>query len=517
MNFAFSEEQEELRRAVRRFLQDKSPESEVRRLMDTTEGYDPAVWSQMADQLGLQSLTIPEEYGGAGFGYVELIVVLEEMGSALLCAPYFSTVALAANALLTSGDEAAKKQLLPGLASGESIGTLAITEDSGRWEVDAVALAASRSGDDWVLDGHKSFVLDGHVADLVLVAARSDKGVSLFGVKGDADGLRRTPLPTLDQTRKQARLEFEHTPAWLIGTEGGAEHVDHRGFVGPDVLDLDTQTPACVGAHAGQEDVGRRHQPGQQRPPVGVAQVDRHRRLAPVGGLEVGVDAPVDGMEPCGHERPVRVALGGMLDLDHLGPPLGHDRAGHGHVDMRGDLEGADTGEGRVHPAAQRANNDGGSPMLRGPRNSTRPPGPSSRPRPDSLNPPNGPSGDGGGGPSAAGGVQSRPGTVRSSRRTSKRRRRTGPCREGSTSSSSRNRSSTAGAVPASGAGPAGCAGDATTRQASGAVTPSRPEGHPRGTSGAPAEPGGAARRGSPGPRAPLGRGPQGLRTCRWG
>ncbi len=84
MNFAFSEEQDELRRAVRRFLQDKSPESEVRRLMETTDGYDPAVWSQMADQLGLQSLTIPEEYGGSGFSYVELIVVLEEMGAALL-------------------------------------------------------------------------------------------------------------------------------------------------------------------------------------------------------------------------------------------------------------------------------------------------------------------------------------------------------------------------------------------------------------------------------------------------
>src|SRR6516165_12095810 len=114
MNFAFSDEQEELRAAVRRFLTDKSPETEVRRLMDTTEGYDPAVWSQMAEQLGLQSLTIPEEFGGSGFSYVELIVVLEEMGAALLCAPYFSSVALAANAILTSGDEQSMKYLLPG-------------------------------------------------------------------------------------------------------------------------------------------------------------------------------------------------------------------------------------------------------------------------------------------------------------------------------------------------------------------------------------------------------------------
>ena len=111
MNFAFSDEQEELRAAVRRFLAEKSPESEVRRLMDTTEGYDPAVWSQMADQLGLQSLTIPEEFGGSGFTYVELLVVLEEMGAALLCAPFFSSVALAANALLTLGRRRGEEEL----------------------------------------------------------------------------------------------------------------------------------------------------------------------------------------------------------------------------------------------------------------------------------------------------------------------------------------------------------------------------------------------------------------------
>ncbi len=144
MNFAFSDEQEELRASVRRFLAEKSPETEVRRLMDTTDGYDPAVWSQMADQLGLQSLTIPEEFGGSGFTYVELLVVLEEMGAALLCAPFFSSVALAANALLTSGDDEAKKSYLPGIASGETIGTLAITEDNGKWDFSGIECAARR-------------------------------------------------------------------------------------------------------------------------------------------------------------------------------------------------------------------------------------------------------------------------------------------------------------------------------------------------------------------------------------
>jgi alkylation response protein AidB-like acyl-CoA dehydrogenase len=223
MNFAFSDEQEELRTSVRRFLAEKSPETEVRRLMDTTEGYDPAVWSQMADQLGLQSLTIPEEFGGSGFSYVELIVVLEEMGASLLCAPFFSTVALGANALLTSGDDEAKKNYLPGIASGETIATLAITEDNGKWDFSGIECAAEKSGDGWVLNGHKMFVIDGHVANLIVVAARTAAGVSLFAVQGDAAGLVRTSLPTMDQTRKQARLEFSGTPAVLIGTDGGAE------------------------------------------------------------------------------------------------------------------------------------------------------------------------------------------------------------------------------------------------------------------------------------------------------
>jgi alkylation response protein AidB-like acyl-CoA dehydrogenase len=221
MNFAFSEEQEELRKSVRRFLESKSSETAVRELMETTEGYDKAVWTQMGQELGLQGLAIPEEYGGSGYGYVELIIVLEEMGRALLAAPYFSTIT-AANALLTSGDDAAKKDLLPGIAAGDTIATLAITEDSGRWDLDAVTATATKSGDGYTIDGHKMFVLDGHTADLILVAAKTDGGLSLFAVEGHASGLTRTPLSTMDQTRKQARLEFAGTPARLVGTEGGA-------------------------------------------------------------------------------------------------------------------------------------------------------------------------------------------------------------------------------------------------------------------------------------------------------
>jgi alkylation response protein AidB-like acyl-CoA dehydrogenase len=227
MNLAFSDEQEELRRSVRRFLADKSPESEVRRLMETEGGFDPAVWGQMAEQLGLQSLAIPEEYGGSGFSFVELVVVMEEMGRALQCAPFFSSVVLAAHALLASGDEEAKKQWLPRIASGELRATLALTEDAGRWDEQGVTAIARRdpgTEGGYLLDGHKSFVFDGHTADLILVVARVEDaaGVSLLAVDGDAPGLARRAMATMDQTRKQARLDFSSVPARRIGAEGDA-------------------------------------------------------------------------------------------------------------------------------------------------------------------------------------------------------------------------------------------------------------------------------------------------------
>ncbi len=220
MNFAFTDEQEELRKTVRAFLDSKSPESAVREQMETEQGYDEAVWSQMAEQMGLQGLHIPEEFGGSGFSYIELGIVLEEMGRSLLCAPFFSTVVLAANTLLQSGDDAAKKDYLPGIASGETIATVAFTEPSGKWDEAGITMEATQDGDGWTLSGTKMFVLDGHTANLVIVAARTPKGVSLFAVDGEAAGLTRTPLSTMDQTRKQAKLEFDNVPAKLIGTEG---------------------------------------------------------------------------------------------------------------------------------------------------------------------------------------------------------------------------------------------------------------------------------------------------------
>ena len=220
MQFAFTEEQEQLRGFVRQFLEEKSPEAQVRAVMETESGYDEAVWSQMAEQMGLQGLAIPEEYGGQGFGWVELGIVLEEMGRALLCAPFFSTAVLATSALLHAGDADAASEYLPAIASGELIATVAFTEENGAWDETGVTATATKDGDAWKLDGAKHYVLDGHIAGLLIVAARTDAGVSLFAVDGDAAGLTRTQLSTMDQTRRQAKIELSAAPGRLIGTDG---------------------------------------------------------------------------------------------------------------------------------------------------------------------------------------------------------------------------------------------------------------------------------------------------------
>jgi alkylation response protein AidB-like acyl-CoA dehydrogenase len=225
MTFAFSDEQQELRRGLRRFLEDKSPSRQVRRLMETEEGYDRAVWSQMAEQLGLQGLTIPEEHGGAGGGPVEQLIVLEEMGRVLLCAPYFATAVLGVHAVQASGDAAAQRDLLPGIAAGTTIATLAVPEDDGSWSTDRLQTRARRSGAAYVLDGRKSFVLDGTIADLVLVVAQADEGPTLFAVDGRAPQLSRRSLQTIDMTRKQAALVLDGVPARLVGTAGAAAGV----------------------------------------------------------------------------------------------------------------------------------------------------------------------------------------------------------------------------------------------------------------------------------------------------
>ena len=232
MNLDTSAEQRELRESVRRFLAERAPLTRVRELMETTDGTDPDVWRQASAQLSLPGIAVPEEYGGAGFSFAEQAIVLEELGAALFTGPYLAGAVLAATALLASDDTEAKKDLLPGIAAGETVATLAFTEDGGSWDPASIRLAATQKAQQtqngWRLDGHKSFVLDGHTADLILAVATTGTGLSLFAVNATADGLTRRPLPTLDQTRKLARLAFSDVKARLVGEQGAARSVLDR-------------------------------------------------------------------------------------------------------------------------------------------------------------------------------------------------------------------------------------------------------------------------------------------------
>ena len=227
MKFGFSDEQQEFRASVRRFLEDKSPTSAVRRLMETETGYDPDVWQTLSGELGLTAVHLPEAYGGQGFGVSELGIAVEEMGRALLCAPYFASTVLAATAILKAGTDTQKVALLPGIAAGKTIAALAFTEDNGRWDADGVTTTAVCEGGRWHLSGAKSFVVDGRTASLLVVLARRPgsrgmDGLSFFTVKAGAAGLSRKPLASMDPTRKLARVTFENAEAELLGAEGAA-------------------------------------------------------------------------------------------------------------------------------------------------------------------------------------------------------------------------------------------------------------------------------------------------------
>jgi alkylation response protein AidB-like acyl-CoA dehydrogenase len=213
MDIAFTNEHNELRQTVRRFLEKESAEATVRRLMETDSGYDPRTWERLASELSLVGLVIPEQYGGAGLGPVEMAIVFEEMGRVLYCGPYLASAALAASLLHGAATDAEKSKLLPEIASGKTIATLAIAEESGKWDADSIAMRAQRDGANWRLDGIKNYVLDGRIAGVILVAALADDGLALFRVDGTAAGLERAALPTLDLTRKLARLNLNRTPA----------------------------------------------------------------------------------------------------------------------------------------------------------------------------------------------------------------------------------------------------------------------------------------------------------------
>jgi len=235
MDFGFSEEQGMLRKLAHDFLAKEAPMPTVRRMMEDDLGYSVETWRKMSE-LGWMGLIFPQELGGTGLCILDLVVVLEEMGRALMPGPFFSTVMLGGSSLLEGGNDAQKTRYLTPLIAGELKATLAVAEAGGAWDAAAVTATATADAGGFLLNGIKRFVPDAHVADLILVAARTEpskggEGVSLFAVDVPKDGVTVTTLETLDQTRKLCDVKLDQVrvgPDSLLGTRGAGSAILQR-------------------------------------------------------------------------------------------------------------------------------------------------------------------------------------------------------------------------------------------------------------------------------------------------
>ena len=223
---AFRPEHHELRGVVRSFLATHSPETEVRKAMETPTGFDRGLWLRMSGELGLAGLAVPEQYGGAGAGPIELGLVAEELGRALACSPFLSSAVLAVEALVAAGDGDACSRYLPAIAAGTCVATLAIAESDGRWDPTRTSVEARWDADAWRLVGTRMFVTDGAHADLLLLTARTPDGVALFTVDPTDTTVTRTALAGVDRTRRQARIDLDGSPARML-----ADHTSAIGAV----------------------------------------------------------------------------------------------------------------------------------------------------------------------------------------------------------------------------------------------------------------------------------------------
>jgi alkylation response protein AidB-like acyl-CoA dehydrogenase len=216
MNFDFSEDQKFLQKTARDYLADQAPLSVAREILESSASYHEGLWKGVAE-MGWLGTAVPEEYGGAGFGHLELAVIAEEIGRALSPIPFSSSVYLATEGLMLAGKEEQKKRHLPRLASGELIGTLALSEGPGQIRPEELQTTFA----DGRLNGAKRPVPDGDVAGLALVAAREPSGaVSLVLADLDGEGVERRPVESIDPSRSQASIEFRNAPGELLGGAG---------------------------------------------------------------------------------------------------------------------------------------------------------------------------------------------------------------------------------------------------------------------------------------------------------
>ncbi|MFZ3572730.1 acyl-CoA dehydrogenase family protein [Streptomyces sp. BH097] len=274
-----SEEQRELRAVLRDFFADVSGPDDVRKHQATPRGHDESLWARLAGEIGVHGLAIPEEYGGAGYGFAELAVALEESGRALCTAPLLSTVVLAAHTLLDSGDREACARHLPRIAAGALTATVAGFDD------DAPTVGAERGATGWVLRGATDFVLDGAGADLILVRAQTPDGPGVFACEPAEDGCVRTPRRVLDETRRQAHLEFRGAPATRVGESADVSAALDAGRA---ALAAEQVGGSGHALDATVQFVAQRHQFGR---PIGSFQAVKHRLADVLVALEAARSA----------------------------------------------------------------------------------------------------------------------------------------------------------------------------------------------------------------------------------
>ena len=294
MAVVLTAEQRELRSVVRAFFAERSAEDTVREQMSSPPGLDTSTWKQLGEQLGVQGMAVPEVYGGSGFSSVDLGIVLEEAGRALYGGPLLSTV-LAAEALLAAGDEAACANLLPRLAAGDVVGTVAVLERPGGWADPDVTTRAEQQGATWTLTGRTLHVPDGAVSDLVVTTARCGDGTALFAVETGAPGVSVETVPTLDQTRRQAHLAFDAAPARLLTVPATADAALARTLSAAAVYLATEQLGGAARALEMAVDYSRtRHQYGRA---IGSFQAIKHLCADLAAALESARSAAYAGLE----------------------------------------------------------------------------------------------------------------------------------------------------------------------------------------------------------------------------
>ena len=277
-----SAEQAELRATLRRLF--GGPSACLARAEPGGDGYyDATLWDVLAGEIGLCGLALPEAYGGSGYSRADRAAALHEMGRCLLPSPFLASTVLAAETLLATGDEDVLADVLPGLAAGTTLATVAYQETPGG---DGGPVRAARDGSGWVLTGSRSFVLDGVQADLILVPAETGAGAALFAVDAPAAGapsadapsaerLGRRPMRTLDPSRPQARLDFAATPGQVVGRPGAGQHAVRKGLAHATIALAAEQVGGaerCL--EAAVEYAGMRRQFGR---PIGSFQAIKHK------------------------------------------------------------------------------------------------------------------------------------------------------------------------------------------------------------------------------------------------